>query len=264
MCTTSFPATNTRPSSSTSPPACPAALYNKRKKPCINYSKIRSPKKAPTRRSNRPNGQPLPRQGPRSKGGLIPFFAGLMRMRAAQITAVAALLLTLVQVGQNGDGRRRRISSQSADSQLTSAPPPMQGWRYPGNEGTIASGSKFQTREAGSGSGSQDSPRPDQYACSKAKLGESKDAISSAAGGELKKELGDKLQPRRRRPRPLRAEDPSARKATGPTYEVGPGTTKMEIPATPRADQLRGFAQADPQRAARSSSSSITKRRCSA
>ena len=37
---------------------------------------------------------------PASKGGLVSFFAGLMRLRAAQITAVAALLLTLVQVGK--------------------------------------------------------------------------------------------------------------------------------------------------------------------
>ena len=37
---------------------------------------------------------------PASEGGLISFFAGLMRLRAAQITAVAALLLTLVQVGK--------------------------------------------------------------------------------------------------------------------------------------------------------------------
>ena len=37
---------------------------------------------------------------PAPSGGLISFFSGLMRMRAAQITAVAALLLTLVQVGK--------------------------------------------------------------------------------------------------------------------------------------------------------------------
>jgi hypothetical protein len=38
--------------------------------------------------------------GPAPGRGLSTFFAGLMRMRAAQITAVAALLLTLVQVGK--------------------------------------------------------------------------------------------------------------------------------------------------------------------
>ncbi len=43
---------------------------------------------------------------PAPNGGLISFFTGLMRMRAAQITAVAALLLTLVQVGRmvTGEG----------------------------------------------------------------------------------------------------------------------------------------------------------------
>src|SRR5204862_4286025 len=40
------------------------------------------------------------------QGGLNSFFAGLMRLRAVQITAVAALLLTLVQVGKmiTGEG----------------------------------------------------------------------------------------------------------------------------------------------------------------
>ena len=44
---------------------------------------------------------------PAPSGGLISFFSGLMRMRAAQITAVAALLLTLVQVGKmvTGEGQ---------------------------------------------------------------------------------------------------------------------------------------------------------------
>ena len=43
---------------------------------------------------------------PAPNGGSISFFTGLMRMRAAQITAVAALLLTLVQVGRmvTGEG----------------------------------------------------------------------------------------------------------------------------------------------------------------
>ncbi len=43
---------------------------------------------------------------PASAGGLPSFFANLMRMRAAQITAVAAVLLTLVQVGKmvTGEG----------------------------------------------------------------------------------------------------------------------------------------------------------------
>ena len=44
---------------------------------------------------------------PAPSGGLISFFSGLMRMRAAQITAVAALLLTLVQVGRMVTGEQQ-------------------------------------------------------------------------------------------------------------------------------------------------------------
>ena len=46
-------------------------------------------------------------RSPAPNGGLIPFLAGLLRMRTAQITAVAALLLTLVQVGKmvTGEGQ---------------------------------------------------------------------------------------------------------------------------------------------------------------
>ena len=62
---------------------------------------------------------------PAPNGGLISFFTGLMRMRAARITAVAALLLTLVQVGRMvtgegealGDGRSGRAAFASASMQ---------------------------------------------------------------------------------------------------------------------------------------------------
>ena len=46
---------------------------------------------------------------PAPNNGLISFFTGLLRMRAAQITAVAALLLTLVQVGKLVTGERREF-----------------------------------------------------------------------------------------------------------------------------------------------------------
>ena len=48
---------------------------------------------------------------PAPSGGLISFFSGLMRMRAAQITAVAALLLTLVQVGRMVTGEQQSFLS---------------------------------------------------------------------------------------------------------------------------------------------------------
>ena len=46
---------------------------------------------------------------PATNGGLGSFLAGLLRMRAAQITAVAALLLTLVQVGKMVTGERGEL-----------------------------------------------------------------------------------------------------------------------------------------------------------
>ncbi|HEX5176994.1 MAG TPA: zf-HC2 domain-containing protein, partial [Chthoniobacteraceae bacterium] len=54
---------------------------------------------------------------PERNGGLSTFFAGLIRMRAAQITAVAALLLTLVQVGRmvTGEGESPRRSPQPVE-----------------------------------------------------------------------------------------------------------------------------------------------------
>ena len=60
---------------------------------------------------------------PASEGGLISFFAGLIRMRAAQITAVAALLLTLVQVGKmvTGEGGTLREVTDANRACATSA-----------------------------------------------------------------------------------------------------------------------------------------------
>ncbi len=59
---------------------------------------------------------------PAPSGGLISFFSGLMRMRAAQITAVAALLLTLVQVGRMVTGEQQFFLG---DSRLANAAEPL-------------------------------------------------------------------------------------------------------------------------------------------
>ncbi|MDQ3117218.1 MAG: DUF4349 domain-containing protein [Verrucomicrobiota bacterium] len=61
---------------------------------------------------------------PAPDGGLISFFAGLMRMRAAQITAVAALLLTLVQVGKMVTGEDETLP-RSRQTVAASAPAPL-------------------------------------------------------------------------------------------------------------------------------------------
>ncbi len=53
-------------------------------------------------------------RSPAPNGGLITFFTGLLRMRAAQITAVAALLLTLVQVGKMVTGEGQSHSQSEA------------------------------------------------------------------------------------------------------------------------------------------------------
>ncbi len=60
---------------------------------------------------------------PEPNGGLISFFTGLMRMRAAQITAVAALLLTLVQVGKMVTGEGEALPR--AYETVASAPAPL-------------------------------------------------------------------------------------------------------------------------------------------
>ena len=69
---------------------------------------------------------------PAPNGGVISFFAGLMRMRAAQITAVAALLLTLVQVGkmvtgEAEDSLRTRAYLSSAPARTETNSPAAQG-----------------------------------------------------------------------------------------------------------------------------------------
>lgn len=108
---------------------------------------------------------------PAPEGGLISFFAGLMRLRAAQITAVAALLLTLVQVGKMVTGEDGHL--RMAQAPVAFAPPPPRER----SAGTIATGSNIPTAEE---------------VPAQAKENEARDAISSVAGEELKKDLDDK------------------------------------------------------------------------
>ena len=60
---------------------------------------------------------------PVPSGGLISFLTGMMRMRAAQVAAVAALLLTLVQVGKMVTGEYGALQLSLASSDFASVPP---------------------------------------------------------------------------------------------------------------------------------------------
>ncbi len=83
---------------------------------------------------------------PEPGGGLISFFAGLMRMRAAQITALAALLLTLVQVGKmvTGEG----AEPQRLLSYASSAASPARNEKKAEAGQTIVTGSNIPTAQA--------------------------------------------------------------------------------------------------------------------
>ena len=88
---------------------------------------------------------------PEPNGGLISFFAGLMRMRAAQITAVAALLLTLVQVGKmvTGEGGEPQLGRTYASY----SSPLERNENKPASERTIVTGSNIPTAQ-------EDGPNP--------------------------------------------------------------------------------------------------------
>jgi hypothetical protein len=110
-------------------------------------------------------------------GGLASFFAGLMRMRAAQITAVAALLLTLVQVGKMVTGERGEFPR--AQSSAAFAPPPARDEKSTETERTIVTDSNIPTAE-------EVAPQAKDY--------RSTDALAAGGAAELKKSLADKAE----------------------------------------------------------------------
>jgi hypothetical protein len=110
--------------------------------------------------------------------GLISFFLSLMRMRAAQITAVAALLLALVQVGKLVTGERSEYPATRSRAAI--APQPVR------DEKAIAT-----EQSAGISSGSLAMAR----GARQAKDYRSADALTAAAPAELKKSLADKAEP---------------------------------------------------------------------
>ncbi|MEO7724405.1 MAG: DUF4349 domain-containing protein [Chthoniobacterales bacterium] len=80
---------------------------------------------------------------PEGGGGLLAFFSGLLRMRAAQVTAVAALLLTLVQVGKMVTGERGQPFR--AETTVAFAPPPLRTEKKTNDERPIVTGSNIPT-----------------------------------------------------------------------------------------------------------------------
>ena len=163
---------------------------------------------------------------PASEDGLISFLAGLMRMRAAQITAVAALLLTLVQVGKmvTGEGGKLR----KAQVQIALAPPPPDEGRPGAVDQKTESRSNLPTAEGFAQQGKEE---------------ELSAASSFRSADELKKDLNDKLKPAAERARQEgdRPDDAGrARRQQG------------REPGRSCPGHSRRFAQTDPQRAARS------------
>ncbi|MGI8957034.1 MAG: DUF4349 domain-containing protein [Chthoniobacterales bacterium] len=80
---------------------------------------------------------------PEGGGGLLAFFSGLLRMRAAQVTAVAALLLTLVQVGKMVTGERGEPFR--AETTAAFAPPPLRNEKKSAEERPNVTGSNIPT-----------------------------------------------------------------------------------------------------------------------
>jgi hypothetical protein len=111
----------------------------------------------------------------RPNGGLASLLAGLMRMRAAQIAAVAALLLTLVQVGKMVTGERGELSR--AGSLFAFASRPALDEKSAETEQTIVAGSNIPAAAE---------------VTEQAKAYRSTDALAAGGPTELKMRLADK------------------------------------------------------------------------
>ena len=117
-------------------------------------------------------------KAPAPNGGLIPFFAGLMRLRAAQITAVAALLLTLVQVGKMVTGEGGGFPRPRATAALMDFGAPQGREKSAGaSRGALGPRSNIPMAES-----------PARQANER----ELTDSIQSESRDELKKDLDDK------------------------------------------------------------------------
>ena len=168
---------------------------------------------------------------PASRGGLGSFFAGLTRLRAAQITAVAALLLTLVQVGKIVTGESGNYPRQQKTFASSFRP---QAARAADEERTIVTGSNIPTAEEAPANpapafrrelnSKSNEPRPDTS------------AMSANAIDELKKDLDDKSKVAGM---PLKAPQESDRPTdAGALGGTKPATVPAAPPVTP-ADNLK-------------------------
>jgi len=150
-------------------------------------------------------------------GGLASFLAGLMRMRAAQITAVAALLLTLVQVGKMVTGERGELPGTR--STFAFAPPPARDEKSAETERTIVTGSNIPTAEE---------------VVQQAKDYRSTDALAAGGPAELKKSLDKAEAP----VAPSSVEEPRQKESDRPDKSNAAQTNQVEgqvapAPATP-------------------------------
>ena len=147
---------------------------------------------------------------PAPNRGLSMFLAGLLRMRAAQITAAAALLLTLVQVGKMITGEQPLHRGARQSIALALAPRAKDGDVI---DQTLTSWSNLPTAEE---------------AAPQAKENEVTNAFATEAPTELKKSLDDKTGSIA-----AFAAKSDRQEADRPDSPVAPGAGKIESPAVP-------------------------------
>ena len=129
-------------------------------------------------------------------GGLISFLTGVMRMRIAQVAAVAALLLTLVQVGKmvtGKDGAHPLSLMHSRMGQLVLDQADFASVSQP--EGAIDTKTQRLTLNGLARQGTENAPT---------------NAVAFGAPEEMKKDLDDKLKPAPVAPQPARSTQESA------------------------------------------------------
>lgn len=111
---------------------------------------------------------------PSPNDGLLSFFSNLLRRRAAQLTAVAALLITLVQVGRMVTGEQAALPRRQSAIALTS--PPARDEREASTDRIVATGANIPAGEVAQSK--EDRASTNAFAAGKTE--------------ELKKDLADK------------------------------------------------------------------------
>ena len=150
---------------------------------------------------------------PASNNGFISFLTGLMRMRAAQITAIVALLITLVQFGKMVTGEGREFPGRRSLFAVAPA--------RAGDEEKLVAG--VMSRSAAQG-------LADTGAASQAKHYRSTDTLTlEAAPAELKKSLADKTEP----PAAPKAAELQQNESDRPDEARAKKDNRIENPAVP-------------------------------